>query len=508
MSPHGLSLPITHPLLLLLTVQIICQDAWTSLLNNGMTDRLENVTQTISRILDGYDIRLRPNFGGEPLLVGMDLTIASFDAISEVNMDYTITMYLNQYWKDERLAFSQEDEILTLSGDFAEKIWVPDTFFANDKNSFLHDVTERNKLVRLSGDGSVTYGMRFTTTLACMMDLHYYPLDSQNCTVEIESYGYTVLDVVMYWKETPVRGVEEAELPQFTIIGYETNDRKERLATGIYQRLSLSFKLQRNIGYFVFQTYLPSILIVMLSWVSFWINHEATSARVALGITTVLTMTTISTGVRSSLPRISYVKAIDIYLVMCFVFVFAALLEYAAVNYTYWGARAKKKSKKKETTDDRKGTTISDKSGSRSGGSKVGSSYPVGTTDADIIELEDLRMSPLPSIRNRSGLIGGGAAAIVGSPKELHDPVKFPPSFRISRVSTGYNTHARFSGLRHRGPRQQKPKVLHALRRGASVLRVSMPKIKDVNVIDKYSRVIFPVSFMLFNAVYWIFYFF
>jgi len=42
-------------------------------------------------------------------------------------------------------------------------------------------------MVRLYGDGSVTYGMRFTTTLACMMDLHYYPLDSQNCTVEIES---------------------------------------------------------------------------------------------------------------------------------------------------------------------------------------------------------------------------------------------------------------------------------------------------------------------------------
>ncbi len=131
---------------------------------------------------------------------------------------------------------------------------------------------------------------------------------------------------------------------------------------GVYQRLSLSFILQRNIGYFLFQTYLPSILIVMLSWVSFWINHEATSARVALGkqrtsnlyyklilfrgITTVLTMTTISTGVRSSLPRISYVKAIDIYLVMCFVFVFAALLEYAAVNYLYWGTRAKRRKQK------------------------------------------------------------------------------------------------------------------------------------------------------------------
>lgn len=108
--------------------------------------------------------------------------------------------------------------------------------------------------------------------------------------------GYTVMDVLMYWKETPVRGVEEAELPQFTIIGYETNDRKENLATGIYQRLSLSFKLQRNIGYFVFQTYLPSILIVMLSWVSFWINHEATSARVALGTLPILCKLLIANG--------------------------------------------------------------------------------------------------------------------------------------------------------------------------------------------------------------------
>lgn len=85
-----------------------------------------------------------------------------------------------------------------------------------------------------------------------------------------------------------------------------------------------------------------------------WISKSESNGGIIFsptGITTVLTMTTISTGVRSSLPRISYVKAIDIYLVMCFVFVFAALLEYAAVNYTYWGARAKKKTKKKETEE-------------------------------------------------------------------------------------------------------------------------------------------------------------
>lgn len=59
-------------------------------------------------------------------------------------------MYLNQYWRDERLAFNAYgpyydddadddgvNDVLTLSGDFAEKIWVPDTFFANDKNRLL-----------------------------------------------------------------------------------------------------------------------------------------------------------------------------------------------------------------------------------------------------------------------------------------------------------------------------------------------------------------------------------
>merc|ERR1719458_2351959 len=214
----------------------------------------------------------------------------------------------------------------------------------------------------------------------------------------------------MYWRDEPVVGVEDAELPQFTIMGWETNERKIKLATGTYQRLSLSFKLQRNIGYFVFQTYLPSILIVMLSWVSFWINHEATSARVALGITTVLTMTTISTGVRSSLPRISYVKAIDIYLVMCFCFVFFALLEYAAVNYNYWGARAKKKKKeKKQKEKEEKAAQMA--ATAAAAATSAGASNPtvagaaagvavggaMGTDNQEeIIELQDIRLSPIP----------------------------------------------------------------------------------------------------------------
>ena len=84
----------------------------------------------------------------------------------------------------------------------------------------------------------------------------------------------------------------------------------------------------------MFQVYIPSSLIVVMSWVSFWLNRGAAPARVSLGVTTVLTMTTLSNSVNAALPKVSYMKSIDIYLFVCFFMVFGALIEYACVGYT------------------------------------------------------------------------------------------------------------------------------------------------------------------------------
>ena len=90
--------------------------------------------------------------------------------------------------------------------------------------------------------------------------------------------------------------------------------------------------LQRQIGFFLIQIYIPTILIVILSWVSFWLNIDAAPARVSIGLLTVLTMTTQSTATNASLPKVSYVKALDIWFSLCLIFVFSGLLEFAIVN--------------------------------------------------------------------------------------------------------------------------------------------------------------------------------
>ncbi|XP_053167461.1 glycine receptor subunit alpha-2 isoform X6 [Hemicordylus capensis] len=251
-------------------------------------------------------------------------------------MDYRVNIFLRQQWNDSRLAYSEyPDDSLDLDPSMLDSIWKPDLFFANEKGANFHDVTTDNKLLRISKNGKVLYSIRLTLTLSCPMDLKNFPMDVQTCTMQLESFGYTMNDLIFEWMSThPVQVAEGLTLPQFILkeeqeLGYCT----KHYNTGKFTCIEVKFHLERQMGYYLIQMYIPSLLIVILSWVSFWINMDAAPARVALGITTVLTMTTQSSGSRASLPKVSYVKAIDIWMAVCLLFVFAALLEYAAVNF-------------------------------------------------------------------------------------------------------------------------------------------------------------------------------
>lgn len=95
--------------------------------------------------------------------------------------------------------------------------------------------------------------------------------------------------------------------------------------------MDLLFK--REFSYYLIQIYIPCCMLVIVSWVSFWLDQSAVPARVSLGVTTLLTMATQTSGINASLPPVSYTKAIDVWTGVCLTFVFGALLEFALVNY-------------------------------------------------------------------------------------------------------------------------------------------------------------------------------
>ncbi|PRD17883.1 UNVERIFIED_CONTAM: Glra3 [Trichonephila clavipes] len=102
--------------------------------------------------------------------------------------------------------------------------------------------------------------------------------------------------------------------------------------SGNFTCLQVIFTLKRRLGYYLFHTYIPTCLIVIMSWVSFWIKPEAVPARVTLGVTSLLTLSTQHAKCQASLPPVSYIKAIDIFMSSCTFFVFLSLMEYALVN--------------------------------------------------------------------------------------------------------------------------------------------------------------------------------
>ena len=72
-------------------------------------------------------------------------------------------MYFRQFWRDERLQFlnsSVEQEELVISQDMLNKIWWPDTFFANAKQANFHVATTKNAFLRIKPTGEMLQSLR------------------------------------------------------------------------------------------------------------------------------------------------------------------------------------------------------------------------------------------------------------------------------------------------------------------------------------------------------------
>ncbi|XP_014653138.1 PREDICTED: gamma-aminobutyric acid receptor subunit alpha-3 isoform X1 [Ceratotherium simum simum] len=301
------------------------------------TDNITIFTRILDRLLDGYDNRLRPGLGDAVTEVKTDIYVTSFGPVSDTDMEYTIDVFFRQTWHDERLKFDGPMKILPLNNLLASKIWTPDTFFHNGKKSVAHNMTTPNKLLRLVDNGTLLYTMRLTIHAECPMHLEDFPMDVHACPLKFGSYAYTTAEVVYSWTLGKNKSVEVAQdgsrLNQYDLLGHVVGTEIIRSSTGEYVVMTTHFHLKRKIGYFVIQTYLPCIMTVILSQVSFWLNRESVPARTVFGVTTVLTMTTLSISARNSLPKVAYATAMDWFIAVCYAFVFSALIEFATVNY-------------------------------------------------------------------------------------------------------------------------------------------------------------------------------
>ena len=165
--------------------------------------------------------------------------------------------------------------------------------------------------------------------------LQAYPMDSQECPFEILSYAYTSRHVVYKWKQPGMTlSADLPQMAQFVLESFTTSRRDISYVAGNYTVLAGHFHFKRLMGFAVMQIYIPTICVVIVSWISLWVKRTAVPARIALLITTLLTISTVWGSVNAQLPRVNYVKAIDIFMMTSFFSIIMTLLEFTVVMNT------------------------------------------------------------------------------------------------------------------------------------------------------------------------------
>ncbi|XP_077989796.1 glycine receptor subunit alpha-4-like [Glandiceps talaboti] len=285
---------------------------------------------------------MRPSFGGPADNVTCSMIVEGLADLSERTMDYSLSLSLFLEWHDKRLVHNSTEEITFHKEETIKKAWLPDIYFVNEKNGILHSIISENNALMVYPNGDIIYSMRLTLTLSCFMELNYFPMDRQTCPLVVRSYAYNDNNLILTWREKmseddpdAVNYNKQIEMPQFRLTNVTAVESQVALRLGNFTTLHASFTLERVMGFYIVHTFLPSFLLVVVSWITFWLHVEATAARASLGITTVLTVTTQISSSRFTLPEVSYPTALDIWFSGCLVFVFSALLEFALVNYVH-----------------------------------------------------------------------------------------------------------------------------------------------------------------------------
>jgi len=276
--------------------------------------------------LQGYNRNVRPGQHVVPIKVGITIHVLSISKVDDSAQESHWDMYFRQFWTDERLNFESKgappkvDKLA--SAVLKTKVWVPDPFFANQKEGHVLDNPADNTLFRISRNGDVLYSSRQLVRTSCPMNLADYPFDTQQCSLEIESFAHTTSDINYYWREGngSVTFDADLQLPHFKLESMELKSTVAQTKTGDYDRLNAKFTVKRNLGSFLYRSAIPTAVVMIVSWLGFWLDPvtDSGSRFIIIGISKMAIL--VLGYMATSHLNISYMTQAHSFFINCLVF--------------------------------------------------------------------------------------------------------------------------------------------------------------------------------------------
>jgi hypothetical protein len=269
----------------------------------------------------------------QPVEVKIGVKLQQIIAVDQAEENFNVVASLQMEWKDPRLAYNPDDC----------DCWVK-LYTEKDFDRFLADVQGRwpdftignqqgnrwtqNRVAVLRPDGSGLYFERFTTNMQLDFDFRRYPFDTQEFIIRVdlllpEDY-YVFSDLEGFSEISGEHGEDE-----FIITDFDTSVTSVQGSTrAITSRYTFNFEAPRHLEYYLLQVFLPILLIIAVSWFTFFLKDYTRRIEVAAG--NLLLFIAFSFSLTDNYPRLGYLTLLDV--VMTITFVVSVLV----VLYNVW----------------------------------------------------------------------------------------------------------------------------------------------------------------------------
>jgi hypothetical protein len=282
------------------------------------------------------DLQTPPLQDGKPVKVAVSLHIINIASIDEVKEQFEIDNYLMAGWIDPRLAFTPTRPTDQHRQYNRAQIWIPSFEMVNA-------VVPRERYdtsAEVDPDGSVSYVERFHAVLSSKFMLRRFPFDSQSLLIIMHPYlrQQRQVEFTAYNREVWAT----REFTQYSSLA-QWNLRTVELSIGtseVYRgkripEARFTITVERRYAFYLWKVFLPLLLMVVLSWAVFWIEARDLSNQVQIAITTILTVIAFAFAISATMPRVPYLTYIDAFFLVCYVFVFAAIVELMVVHLSH-----------------------------------------------------------------------------------------------------------------------------------------------------------------------------
>ncbi len=250
------------------------------------------------------------------------LKILRISAVDSPNENYTVLASLRMDWTDPALAFSPDSchcsvklysdkEVDRFLAEVGSR-WPAFTFFNQLGNRWI-----QSRAAAIWPDGRARYAESFNTTFQADFDFRKYPFDTQTFPIYLDllypTSTYTMTELSGYSEIDPAHGEDEFIISDLKVVPSTVTP---SAADKPVSRMTFSFSAPRHLNYYVLQVFLPILLIILISWFTFFLRDY--TRRIEAAAANILLFIAFSWTLADNYPRLGYITFLDAVMAVTF----------------------------------------------------------------------------------------------------------------------------------------------------------------------------------------------